>query len=72
MKIQELAIIFIIIILPISIVLSVYTQYQVQAINTQSVYDAKLTAATYDAIKAYQINTEYDTDSELDIQENFF
>lgn len=60
MKIQELAIIFIIIILPISIVLSVYTQYQVQAINTQTQYDEKLTSATYDAIKAFQINAEDD------------
>lgn len=60
MKIQELAIIFIIIILPISIVLSVYTQYQVQAINTQTQYDEKLTSATYDVIKAFQINAEDD------------
>ena len=61
MKIQELAIVFIIIILPISIVVSAFAQLQIQTINTQSIYDAKLTAATYDAIRAFQINTEYDT-----------
>lgn len=57
MRIQDLAIIFIIIILPISIVLAAYTQYQIQTINTQTLYDNKLSAATYDAIRAFQINT---------------
>lgn len=61
MKIQELAIIFIIIILPISIVLSTYTQYQIQTINTQTLYDTKLTSATFDAIKAFQLNTANST-----------
>ena len=57
MKIQDLAIIFIIIILPISLVIATYTQYQIQTINTQTLYDSKLTSATYDAIRAFQINT---------------
>ena len=65
MKIQELAIIFVIIILPISLVLSAYAQYQIQTLNTQTLYDTQLTAATYDAIKAYQINAENSTTSEL-------
>lgn len=65
MKIQELAIIFIIIILPISLVLSSYAQYQIQTLNTQTQYDTQLTSATYDAIKAYQINAENSTTSEL-------
>jgi len=65
MKIQDLAIIFVIIILPISIVLSAYAQYQIQTINTQTLYDTKLTAATYDAIKAYQLNAENNSRSEL-------
>ena len=56
MKIQELAIIFIIIILPISLLLSEYTQFQIQTLKTQTVYDSKLTAATYDAIQAFQLN----------------
>ena len=57
MKIQELAIVFIIIILPISLLLSEYTQFQINTLQTQALYDTKLTAATYDAIKAFQLNT---------------
>ena len=65
MKIQDLAIIFIIIILPISLVISTYTQYQIQTVNTQTLYDSKLTAATYDAIRAFQINTIESATSEI-------
>lgn len=65
MKIQDLAIIFVLIILPISLVLSAYAQYQIQTLNTQTLYDTQLTSATYDAIKAYQINAENSTTSEL-------
>ena len=65
MRIQDLAIIFIIIILPISIVLAAYTQNQIQTINTQTLYDNKLSAATYDAIRAFQINTSENQLSEL-------
>jgi len=65
MKIQELAIIFVIIILPISLLLSEYTQFQIKTINTQTVYDSKLTAATYDAIKAFQLNSSNETYSDL-------
>ena len=65
MKIQELAIIFVIIILPISILLSEYTQFQIQTIKTQTEYDAKLTTATYDAIKAFQLNAQNETYSDL-------
>ena len=65
MKIQELSIIFIIIILPISIALSAYTQFQIETLNLQTLYDQKLTAATFDAIKAFQINTANSTSSDL-------
>ena len=65
MKIQDLAIIFVIIILPISIVLSVYTQNQIQTIKIQTEYDTRLTAATSDAIKAFQINTINSSTSDL-------
>ncbi len=65
MRIQDLAIIFVIIILPISIVLSVYTQNQIQTINIQTEYDTRLTAATSDAIKAFQINTINSSTSDL-------
>ena len=57
MKIQSLAIIFVIIILPISLVLSAYTKTRVETLNLQAQYDTKLDSATYDALKAYQMNS---------------
>lgn len=60
MKIQSLAIIFVILILPISLVLTSYTQSRVETLNLQSQYDSKLNDATFDAVKAYQINS-FDT-----------
>ena len=57
MKIQSLAVMFIIIILPISLVLSTYVQNRVETISMQSQYDSKLKSATYDALKAYQLNS---------------
>ena len=65
MKIQDLAIIFVIIIIPISLILSVFTQFQMQTINTQTLYDTKLTSATYDAIKAFQLNSTNEDYSSL-------
>lgn len=57
MKLQNLAIIFIIIILPLSLVLSYYTQSRVKTLDMQLSYDTRLNNATYDAVKAFQINT---------------
>ncbi len=57
MRIQNLAVIFIIIILPISLVLSSYTQNQVKTLSLQISYDNKLNNATYDALKAFKLNT---------------
>ena len=57
MKLQHLAVLFVIIILPISIVLSAYTSNQIDAINMQTAYDSNLVNATYDAVKAFQLNT---------------
>ena len=57
MRIQNLAVIFIIIVLPISLVLSTYTQSRVQTLSMQTKYDSKLNDATYDALKAYQLNS---------------
>ena len=57
MRIQDLAIIFLIIILPISIILAAYTQYQIKTINTQTLYDNKLSSATYDTLRAFQSNS---------------
>lgn len=57
MKLQHLAIIFVIIIMPISIVMAVYIQNQIDAIEMQTALDNSLINATYDAVKAFQINT---------------
>ena len=65
MKIQNLAVIFIIIMLPISMVLTVYVQNQVQTLQLQISYDFKLTNATYDALKAFQLNTVNSGSSDL-------
>lgn len=57
MKLQHLSIIFIIIMLPISLIISAYTQAQIDTLVLQNSYDAKLMDASYDAIKAFDINT---------------
>lgn len=57
MKVQHIAVIFIIIILPISMILSYTIGTQIDTINLQTEYNMKLTDATYDAVKAFQINT---------------
>ncbi len=57
MKIQSLAVIFIIIVLPISLILTSYTQSHVKTLSLQTSYDSKLSNSTYDALKAFQLNT---------------
>lgn len=65
MKIQNMAVIFIIIILPISLILSSYIRKQVDTISLQTSYDSKLNNATYDALKAFQLNTINSDTSDL-------
>lgn len=65
MKIQYLAVLFIIIILPMSLILSEYTQNHIETLNSQESYDSKLDTATYDAIKAFQLNTINNSTSEI-------
>lgn len=65
MKIQNLAVIFIIIILPIAMLLGSYTRNQVQTLSLQISYDTKLNNATYDALKAFQLNTINSDTSDL-------
>ncbi len=65
MKIQTLAVIFVIIMLPISLVLSVYTQNQMTTLNLQSKYDSRLIDSTYEAIKTFQINTLANSSSDV-------
>lgn len=57
MKLQSLAIIFIIIMLPVTLIISAYTQSQIDTLALQNQYDTKLLNATYDAAKAFQINS---------------
>lgn len=57
MKIQHLAVIFILIIMPISFIFSEYISNQVEAGKIEIDYNSKLLNATYDAMKSYQINT---------------
>lgn len=56
MKIQGLAVIAIIIILPMAIILNSYSDSQMKTLQLQVAYDAKLQNSTYDAIKAFQLN----------------
>lgn len=57
MKIQHLAVIFIIIIMPITLVISEYVNTNVTIAIKELEYDTKLLNSTYDSIKAYQLNT---------------
>ena len=57
MRIQNLAVIFIIIILPISLILNSYVKNQAKTLSLQIDYDTRLNNATYDALKAFQLNT---------------
>lgn len=57
MKYQNFAIIFVIIVLPLSMVLSYYIQNQTDTLILQTTYQTKLNDSTYDAISAYQINS---------------
>lgn len=65
MKIQSLAVIAIIIILPMAIILNVYSDNQIKTLDLQISYDAKLRNATYDAIKAFQLNMSNSSTSDL-------
>ena len=65
MKIQNLAVIFIIIVLPISMVITVYVQNQIETLELQVSYDFKLKQATADALKAFQLNTVNSSTSDL-------
>lgn len=57
MKLQYLAVIFIIIIVPITMVMSQYIQTQIDTIKLQSLYKTNLDGATHDALMAFQLNT---------------
>ena len=65
MKLQHLSVIFIIIILPITLVLSEYISGHVTTIRRQTQYSTKLLNATYDAVKAFHLNTAYNSYSTI-------
>lgn len=63
MKIQGLAVLAMVIIIPMSIILNVYSSYQIKTLDLQIQYDNRLTSATYDGIKTFQMNmSNSDTD----------
>lgn len=57
MKIQQLAVVFIIIILPIVLVLSEYTDNNIKVLQKQAEYSDILLSSTNDAVRAFQMNT---------------
>lgn len=67
LKLQTLSVIFVLIIVPITILLSYYIDNQIDTIALQNSYDTKLLNATYDAIVAFELNTinnTYSTNAE--------
>lgn len=65
MKLQGLAIIFILIILPITLIIGEYANAQKETIALEQKYDSSLINATHDALKAFQINTFNDAASDI-------
>ena len=65
MKIQGLAVIAIIVILPMAIILGSYTSNQIKTLELQVSYDTKLINSTYDAIREFQIDMSNNTTSDL-------
>ena len=65
MKIQGLAVIAIIIILPMTMILNSYAKNQIKTLDLQIQYDSKLKNATYDAIKTFQLNMSNSSTSDL-------
>ncbi len=57
MKLQNLSVIFVIVIIPIILVFSYYISLQVETINMQTSYNTKLLDSTKEAIEAFEINT---------------
>ena len=65
MKIQHLAIIFLLIILPIDIVLGLYIDAQINTIRNKALFDARLVNSVYDALEVYQSNSLVDTENDI-------
>ncbi len=65
MKLQTLAVIAVIIILPMAVILNSYTSNQIETLDFQISYDSKLQSSTYDAIKSFQLNMSNSSTSDL-------
>ena len=63
MRLQNLTVIFIIIILPVILLFSMYTKTQIDVLSLQETYTATLNVAVYDAVKAFKTNTLNDLTS---------
>ncbi len=57
MKVQNLAIIFLVIAIPLIMILSYYLNLQRDTLELQAQYDTKLAEATKEGIKAFEVNT---------------
>ena len=64
MKLQNLTVIFIIIIIPVILLVSLYISTGLKTIKYQSLYDTGLLTATHDAIYAFELNTTNDAYSD--------
>lgn len=58
MKLQNLTVIFSIIIIPVTLILSAYIGSQIDTASLQQSYDTKLMDATHDAVVAFELNSE--------------
>lgn len=65
MKIQGLAVLAIVIILPMSIILNSYSSNQIKTLDFQMSYDTRLLNSTYDGIRAFQLNMSNSTTSNI-------
>lgn len=57
MKVQNLAIIFLVITIPLIMILSYYLNLQQKTLKLQAEYDTKLAESTKEGIKAFEVNT---------------
>lgn len=63
MKLQNMAVIFSIIVIPMTLILSAYIGFQIDTASRIQIYDAKLLDATHDAVVAFQLNTSENNNS---------
>lgn len=70
MKVQNLAIIFLVIVIPLTMILSYYLNLQRKTLELQAQYDTKLAEATKEGIKAFEVNTVEWSNSKQDDRQN--